>query len=472
MQLWSLFFGIYCFHNSLTQSEWWGKQPLSYLGATAYLKTLCAIWVISKPASGAAMLSLAVTWLMHLLGCYPKTNNHGFITTVLLLAYLCAWVFQSSAARRSDAARKETAIRIFAPAALLALLALYFNVVWHKLNWDFLSPSTSCAWTMYLETADFLPDGVLPTGPQIARLVIPSVLGAEALIPLLIAVPATRFFGIVAGVLFHSILALHPVVHIEDFSLFVLSCYMLCLPARHLAQLSRRLGWVLFGSTPKGRAWRLAAAAVPFVLAGFAIVAGLYSGDPLTPKGTVFTLSRTVYWSVILTVIVALAHCRLPSALGDGENLELRPILHPVLLAPAFIALLSILPYLGLSTENVLGMFSNIRYEMEPNHILLGSRFKLFDYQREWLALVETNHPELKHEVGQHRPLAGWRRVLAEYPEPELQVAFRSDAGIEWTEQRSRSVHHVFTPLNPLERLLYFRELTAENMSGPMTCRH
>ena len=479
-RLWSLFLAVYAVHNSLSQVEWWGRLPHTYLGATAYLKTLCALWVLVRPASAVATVALVVAWLLHLLGCYPNTNNHGFVTTVLLAAYLGAWALQRRRAGLSVGRRSELSLRVFAPVATLTLVALYCNVVWHKLNSDFFAPGTSCAWQMYLDTAGFLPGDLLPTTPALAPLLIPAVLAAEALIPLLIIVPATRFVGIVVGVVFHATLAMHPVVHIEDFSLFIYSCYMLCLPGGDVQRIGERFGPLLYGTSVAGRRWRLVAGLMPAVLA--AAVLALDGGGLLEPKTVVFSVARAMYWLVFLILLWLLLASRLPSgvagharlavAAGRARLRDLRPVLHPVLLAPLYVASLGILPYLGLSTENVLGMFSNIRYEMEPNHFVLQDQLKIFPYQERWLALVETNQPELQQHVGQHRPLVGWRRILAAYPEQTLQVAFSSEDGVERCARATDADHEVFAPLNLLERLLHFRELSIQSMRGPMRCRH
>ena len=78
----------------------------------------------------------------------------------------------------------------------------------HKLNADWFDPSVSCGAIFYAREREVFP--FLPASPALAALSIHASLGFEMAIPLLLVFRSTRHLGILAGMLFHWILATNP----------------------------------------------------------------------------------------------------------------------------------------------------------------------------------------------------------------------------------------------------------------------
>jgi hypothetical protein len=57
-------------------------------------------------------------------------------------------------------------------------------------------------------------------------------------------------------------------------------------------------------------------------------------------------------------------------------------------------------PYVGLKTETSWAMYSNLRTEVRPNHLVVPASAKLFGYQDDLVEILDTTLPALRGYVG------------------------------------------------------------------------
>jgi len=199
-------------HQSLTYGPWLRFEDPLELGVNLSI-IFAALAVLMKPSSLARLGVLCGCAFTLKLIHMPFLGNHLFFTMVInlviILAILIRWL-RPVPGQHPAAAAFDT----FAPTLRASLLVLYFWVVIHKLNWDYLNPQVSCGFELYVTmgeiTRSIVGFGLIPVYDWMAYPCLLGALAIEAIIPLLIWAKCTRKVGLMIGVVFHLMLSLHP----------------------------------------------------------------------------------------------------------------------------------------------------------------------------------------------------------------------------------------------------------------------
>lgn len=372
----------------------WAAAVLFHLGSrNSFLSSswhtglsIAAVAVLWNPLQTWRLLLCAALQLVVLYLSLPFTSNHWVFAGFVNMALLAAAAFILF--RRSDTQRTFSAKLwgAFAPPARICLLLLYFFVVLHKLNWDFLQPRTSCAVFLYKKLTLQYP--FLPLGPWVNYATIWATIIVEALIPLLLVLPRYRMFGVLSSIALHLTLASgQQYYNFSSMMLAMLSLFVFDEAHRHSAskQLSapvHMLGivgliaslafgyWILQSLDHKEFRWLVRSIWIVFAV----LVAG-------------FLLTRRSFIN--------------SSSVGPSELLALRQrLVHAV---PVLVFLNGICPYLGLKNENSFAMYSNLRTERRAfNHIFIPSWVQVFRYQDDIVEPKKSNHPRIRKYIRRH----------------------------------------------------------------------
>lgn len=395
------------------------SQPLAV--APALLAGLPALlFPGSVPAAGLAVAAGATVAVLNL----PAASNHLVLSLLIAVALgtAAAW---SWAIRNRPGVPERFVVRWLDAARTpvgLVLLVVYLFTVFDKLNTAYFSQGTSCGGELFGQIFWLNGfDDVVP-GPTVGQLVAIAAVVIEAVILVLLAVPRLRFWGVVIGVVFHSILALSS---FYDFATIVFAVYVLLVPAESF-------------TTPAARSTALRYVA----LTGFAghvllSVVSSSAESPSSPIGlpwhTLFVL--TWYIAVLPFMVVMLRGYRGAQAAGvPTPAWRLRPLV--LLLAPLLAFANGATPYVGLKTVANFSMFSNLHTEDgSTNHLLPGvTGLELTGYLRDTVTVVGL---ELPRYAGDTTSLRRQTRWLSEDPpvripwlELRRAVALWRDAGL------------------------------------------
>ena len=265
-------------------------------------------------------------------------------------------------------------------------VVLYFYVGFHKLNTGFLNPATSCAnWyhRKFLQSAfdysgplaDILPDMILHWTPVLA-------VGAELLAFVLLLFRPTLLLGLCVALPIHLYVSLSGFV---DFSSLMHSIMFLFLP---LAVVSR-------SSVTR------TLSAYHAVAIGIAVVSYYMAEEWAHGIGSIRTFQGIAYNVSVLTVAAVVAF-----AIRDSKQRTAGPMSdagksaavvwhrwwqYPVF--PALIFLWGTFPYIGLSTNNSLTMFSNlVTAPGYNNHLLVDTQVTdVFRFQDDLVQVIDMD---------------------------------------------------------------------------------
>ncbi len=274
------------------------------------------------------------------------------------------------------------------------VIGLYFFTFFHKLNWDFLNSSTSCANAKLEDYLFYIPDNwvlfklaILKMNPYLGLFV-------EAMIPLYLLLSANRSFGIFLVIALHFVLA--P-MGFTDFSSLAMAFVWTFLDPDELDEEALWKHFTWMASFCLGFELILAPTRFPL---------GVESYEML--DGFLFILAYTPFLYLYVR-----------------NSIDKRSLVFP---PNAFykLALLILIfygsnNYLGLRTAGNFSMFSNLVTEGEKsNHILLGSNpFKLFHYQEDVVEIIKMDDQwagfyRMMPMVDQKIPLIEFSRIIDE----------------------------------------------------------
>jgi hypothetical protein len=422
---------------------------------------LAALAVLARPSAFGRTLLMAGSSLVYLYIRSPITPNHilfeGFVNLTILLVAL----------RHSRVPRQALGAAVFqeaVPYMRALLLALYGFAFLHKLNWDFLTPVTSCA--------GFMLDGIFgrfeltaPGGPVKSAVVWVSLM-AEGGIPLLLLFPRTRRLAMLAAWGFHFALAFHPRPGIYGFSSMLLAMLSLFLPAGFFPvllqhPLAQRI--VTAVVSRRTSVMRLLAA-----LAGVAVVVSvpvMLSGVTVenTPAAQWVRRAGMLLWMPYAMVLLAalLTNWRAARAAGAPAVPRLRP--SPALVVLLLFLLNGMAPYLGFQTVRTMSMFSNIRTEgHRSNHLFIPSSLQIARYQDDLVRLVDSSDPWLAFYARNRSllPFAELQRRVWEDPDVTVRVTYERAGRVETLDTAKPAAEAQVPPLPfPLHKFLAFREV-------------
>lgn len=456
------FFDLICFPG-------WITEPA---GIALFLATMA---VLLKPSSSVRFLTMCLLDPLYLYVLSPWTPNHmlfkGFVSvTIVWVAFRYRRLPESSArAAAFDEAAALLRIETF---------LLYFLSFFHKLNWDFLDPATSCAGFMLDGLAQRLP--IIPTGPLFDSAAIWVSLAIEGGIGLFLLFRPTRRFALLLAWGFHFLLAFHPRTGIYAFSAMLLALLSLFLPDGFYAELNSQIA-----RRPMLQRFRAALAGE----AGFWLKRMLVYGSALAVAVAVVvfvvgvdlrSMNLRVYpemAGMVLWVLYAIA-CFIafwgvkPRPIPDTELPPFRAAFRtPVVVMIALITLNGMSPYLGLKAVPTLSMFSNLRTEGGvSNHILITAGIPLTDYQTDLVEIVSSSDVVLQFyaDAGELLPYVELRRRVWDGAGP-LTVTFLRNGSRIFVDRSDPNADSQIPPLPfPLYKLIAFRGIDRQ---GPVKCR-
>lgn len=462
----------FCFMWAATQLLDLFCFPDWVLEPTGIVLFISTVAVLVKPSASGRFLVLCVLNLVYLYVRSPITPNHvlfeGFVNLTI------CWVVWRNRRIRPERAFRSAVYAEAAPILQLLLCGLYFFAVLHKLNWDFLTPATSCAGFMLDGLASQIP--LIPTGTLMKTSSVWGTLLVESSIPLLLVFPRTRRFAMLLAWAFHLMLSFHPRPGIPAFSSMILALLTLWLPVGFYEHLAHR---------PLVESLRSAVARHRVGLGRFVVVAGIIGAAAavsITVTGVEIYGADLSAWprlvGLILWVPYALAF---PVALWIGwppqlaigwpglfRNIAKTPALVLVLL----FSLNCLAPYFGFQTLRTLSMFSSVRTEAgRTNHLFIPRSLQIADYQDDVVRIVSSSDIWLDYYADDSTLITyiELRRRAWEDPDQPVQLSFERDGRIYHVDTSDPEVASWFPPVPfPLHKILAFRLIDRE---GPANCR-
>lgn len=437
------------------------------------LNTVVSLFLLLRPSSVRRLGASAGCYMAAWFATLPRVPNHETIGAFVSLAILGALALRW----RESAGAPERCYAAFAPAARVTLLVMYFWAAFHKLNRDFLfEAEVTCAAHLYAGFRNLLP--ALPPVPDAVDLAMAwASLGVEALIPLLLLFRRTRVAGIALGWSFHSMLSFNPMSGFYNYTSLLFPLFLLFAPAGFYVYLPRVADAVLdrlarLAPSVCTLVRRTRPAAVVFAISaaiGLALVPGVSNRAPAH--------AGLWLWAALCLPLTAWVFAALAGYLRDaGTPVAARMIGEvgagsrppaPLWAIPALLVVWGATPYLGLKTENSLSMFSNLRTEVNPNHLLVPEGWKLFSFQDDSVKVrwLERNGRRSPPREPLQLPFEEFRTWLTRHG--VTRVAYeRGGQTYEATPADDAALFET----SPLRRkFLTFRPFTAD---GPMPCVH
>ena len=370
---------------------------------------LAAVAVIHRPASAGRLLCLAIVQLLDVAYYLPFVPNHWLLTGILSLAILGA----------APAVQLGAVYQTLTPSVRISAAIFYFFTFFHKLNADFLNPSTSCAVRFFEQT--LAPVG-LSALPGAGAAVIGATLAVELFLAVGLTVPRWRQAACVLGAGFHMVLALDAPHIFYNFSAVMFAVLWVCVPPSRAAWIAR---------PPGGRFGRF------HFLGGYALIVGLCWWFPAEAwRVTAFGFSGLwlAFAITLLTRAGLLGRCNLfrfarasrrssaqPSPLAPVERFQGRRYAGVLLLLPALVLLNGLSPYLGLKTRTVWAMYSNLNLSpYDSNHYLIPYSLDVGGFMADAVRLTATTDPTLESQYMRTGQLITWhelRRYVARQPD-------------------------------------------------------
>ena len=370
----------------------WFRSPTETLFAAS-----CLV-VLLRPGSMWAFGAMNALRVAVFLADSPQNANHQVLFGVASATILAAWLrvaWREGGAGGVTPARWRSA---FAPLLRVELLILYFFAVLHKLNHDYLDPVESCAVNTLLAVVPGWVGDAIGSDPGPRHLLIYGSLAAELLIPVLLVIRPARRFGVVAGVLFHSLLG----IRFFAFSTGVLALYSLFVPEQVFGSAAAAAKRLRVSRDPRGwlyAAWTARAAALALVVGfGWAALRLRDPGAGGALPWVGFPALAAVWLLGVLTLLAGLFLAREARA-GWRERAPGRLASNAVLLVfPLLLLLNGMSPYLGLRTVPAFSMFSNLRTEGGiTNHLFMpATALRVASFQEDLVTILDAEDDGLR----------------------------------------------------------------------------
>lgn len=368
LAIFSFALGVFFILHALVYSF----QFFSEIKTITLLIAGCGTLLIFKPFD---LRWLAVAVLVALAGAYsyaPIYSNHTILLNFLLLGMLAAgaWAWLRGGG-------VDGFVAGFSAVGRLLLLTMYFFGVFHKINSDFLNVSSSCARSLWLDMP-FYWEGI---GSSFwLYLGIYGTLLIEAIIFVCLLVGRLRWFGVLAGIAFHSLLAWSGYAMYAAFSMLTVCLHILFLSP---AQASHILASNILKKTVM-----LIKRPVVFsaFFSVFVVMILLAYWRQYAYVGILWTVLMTPLFVVLL---VSLWHSR-------GKEYSFSELLRPspivFLIFPALFFFNCFAPYLGLKTAQSMNMFANLGLEGGyNNHLVLRGAPWPFSYLDSVVEIVDAH---------------------------------------------------------------------------------
>ncbi len=400
------------------------SDPLTTVGPLSEIVlALSAATVIQRPSSVRRLLILATVQVLQVGWQLPYTPNHWLLTGFVNLTILCAAIGVKVRDWRSPL-RSSDLYQTFTPYVRLEVIIFYGFTFFHKLNADFLDPSSSCAATFSGHITDLF---ALPSLPALASLAIVVTLGVEGVLPIGLAIPRLWLPAVLLGAGFHFVLALDVVKIFYNFSSVMWALLWVFIPASaaaRLDQLRRCLPRAVRGKPGRRSLVRLFFNRFHF-LAGYGLTLALCWSYPEVSLGLNVIGFSLLWWALAGTLFVAVgcAWRSLRERAGDPPPPQ-RFTTSPLLLIPLLVFLNGLGPYLGLKLRSAWQMYSNLSVDdAGSNHFLIPRSLDVGGFLADSVVIVSTSDRVLheRHvETGARMTYFELRSWLADRPEVRL----------------------------------------------------
>ena len=283
----------------------------------------------------------------------PAHSNHTMVRSAVLLGYWASFFFALAKGSRWSAHFAN-----FTVAGQGALLVMYAFGGFHKINTDFLNPETSCAVALWRQMPE--PLGWLDV-PLVHHATIYGTFIVEGAIFLMLLTPRLRHYGIVAGILFHILIALSGYAMYISFTMLSISLHALFLSGDGAERVAASRGI---------RILRMRLINPLYAAIGLLLIAGLALAASLEEYSLVTALALPFVLPFCLLVV---RHGRSiqPLLRLRGPERNRAAIAIGTDVTVLFFANCA-MPYLGLKSAQAVNMFANLRLEGGvSNHLVL-----------------------------------------------------------------------------------------------------
>lgn len=240
----------------------------------------------------------------------------------------------------------------------------------------------------------------IAVSPWLGRVTVPALAGwltvlCESSVALLLIPQRTRRYGVLLGVIFHTILVISPAIAVFDFSMTVYTMLFLFTGAHFAAAICDKLE-AFADESPAIPEFALVLwtpiliAIAAFMIGRSAMGYPLY-GDPRLTRliwlGNMPIAMTVIYWTV--------------SVLFGKESRSMHAAFRPRIALHFVVLLLAVFnglcPYLGLKTQGSFTMFSNLRTEAGHwNHLVVPASFRLVNrYQDDLVQIKQVDDRRL-----------------------------------------------------------------------------
>lgn len=382
-----------------------------------------------RPLSRRIFLVLLGVMMVDGVHHIPSLSNHTLLKNIFLLALACSGLWYML---RGGRVRQMLAAA--APVGRFALACMYVFGVFHKLNTGFLDPQVSCAVALWrampapLSWIDF---------PAFHHLAIWGTLVIESFILGCLLSAHGRHIGIVAGICFHSLLAMSDYALYAPFSTLTIALHLLYLPPRSALHVCQSVPW-------QG-GMRLLHSATGMTMFGLWAVAII-----LLAWNQSFG-AIGVMW---LPLVLFLCYCVWKHGAPDGPLAGSHVLVSRAWLLNGISVLFFLTcfsPYLGLKTAQSMNMFANLRLEGGvSNHILFGNPPRPFGYLEDIVQIRNPGHsPYLQYIVASGLHVTYYDLLDRIERDPSLRVDFVRGGNLHSGQTRESLAGEIASQLHP-----------------------
>ncbi len=319
-----------------------------------------AVYLVFNPRAFHVFLLLVAIQLIEMFWIMPITSNHAIIYLFFLVAMVCASFFTiAKGLTYSDY------FKIIAPTGRWLLVIMYFFGIFHKINTDFLNPSSSCAVALWVEYP--FPE-IVKNHPFFQYSAIYGTFVIEGAIMLALFSKRFRYVAVVSGMAFHLFLGLSSFAFYGPFSFLSFALHTLFLPSTALESYKKsniytyacRYRWVIYS-------------ALFIWIISLCTMAYMHQLIPLIGLFAIISLPLFIF-------IVMFGNT--PDTEPERKYLLLPNILGAVIAILFFLN--NMAPYAGLKTHQSINMFANLHLEGgRSNHLVFPNPPSLFPYLNE-----------------------------------------------------------------------------------------
>ena len=441
--------------HQLSYPEW-----IKDLQIVGWLLFVTSVALAMNPSSLRALIAVLVLRLTFTVYWMPMIRGHLFLEGLLALGILIGLALGLGKLRTlgpHDIDEQESLFDSFAPVLRITCLLVYAAVTLSKLNTDFLDPQSSAAVQLLFWTADTYP--FVSTGGWSQQLSIWGTLTFEAGIPILLCFGRTRWLGVVAGLFFHSLLALLP-LRISSFTLTMCLLLFAWLPRE-----SPRLIYTAFLTLVRESG--LTPSSLVLAISGVAGTTGLlFAGrNGFNLDMQTLDLGMGIWWWQTAVMVAALWAIRQLDHDNVMALLHLRSVVLRIFVV--FVAFNCLCPYIGLKTRSTLSMHSNLRTEKGYwNHLFLPEQMRVFGYQDNLVDIVSSDLPDFDYLRQEEMPLPyfelrRWSRLATD----DFYVEYRNSSGVlqRFEKHKARGSDPALMQRSWLEWFLCFNPVGASH---------